>query len=58
MAEEPGLSAHVPAVSDGGDRAWMTRPERGTVLGIKALLLFCRVFGRRGAGVILAIITF
>ncbi|MFZ6183416.1 lipid A biosynthesis acyltransferase [Nannocystis pusilla] len=41
-----------------GDRAWMTRPERGTVLGIKATLLFCRVFGRRGAGVLLAVITF
>jgi predicted LPLAT superfamily acyltransferase len=59
MAEEAGVKGHVPAVrDDGGDRAWMTRPERGTVLGIRATLLFCRVFGRRGAGALLAVITF
>ena len=57
-AGERGASG-VPAVpASEGDRAWMTRPERGTVLGIQATLLFCRVFGRRGAGALLAVITF
>lgn len=59
MSQEAGSKEHVPAVRpDEGDRAWMTRPERGTVLGIRALLLFVRVFGRRGAGVLLAVIAF
>ncbi|MBA3550543.1 MAG: lipid A biosynthesis acyltransferase [Nannocystis sp.] len=40
------------------DAAWMRRPEKGTVLGIKALLLFCRVFGRRGGIVLLRVIVF
>lgn len=42
----------------GDDRAWMQRPEKGTVFGIKMLLLVCRVFGRRGAGVLLRVIVF
>lgn len=55
MAEETGIEK---APQGEGDRAWMTRPERGTVLGIKALMLFVRVFGRRGAGVLLRVIVF
>jgi predicted LPLAT superfamily acyltransferase len=55
MAEETGLEK---APQGEGDRAWMTRPERGTVLGIKALMLFVRVFGRGGAGVLLRVIVF
>ena len=45
-------------MTEGTDRAWMTRPEKGTVLGVRALLLFVRVFGRRGAGALLAVIVF
>lgn len=56
MAEESG--SLVKAEAGDGDRAWMTRPERGTVLGIKALMLFVRVFGRRGAGLLLRVIVF
>ncbi len=40
------------------DRAWMQRREKGTVLGIRMLLAFVRVFGRRGAGVMLRVIVF
>lgn len=53
-----GGESQAAVVAGAGDRAWMTRPERGTVLGIRATLLFCRVFGRRGAGALLAVITF
>lgn len=55
MAEETGIEK---APQGEGDRAWMTRPERGTVLGIRALMLFVRVFGRRGAGMLLRVIVF
>jgi len=41
-----------------GDAEWMRRPEKGTVFGIKALLLFCRIFGRRGGIVLLRVIVF
>lgn len=41
-----------------GDAAWMHRPEKGTVLGIRALLLFCRIFGRRGGVALLRVIVF
>lgn len=40
------------------DRAWMVRREKGTVLGVRAVLLVCRVFGRRGAGLLLRVIVF
>lgn len=64
MSEQAALEKHVPgdmSSSTGDhddDRAWMTRPERGTVLGVRALLLFCRLFGRRGAGLLLRVIVF
>lgn len=60
MAEQTGPEgqAAAPRPTGEGDRAWMSRPERGTVLGIKALLLFVRVFGRRGAGALLRVIVF
>lgn len=56
MSEKSG--SMVARSAGEGDRAWMTRPERGTVLGVRALLLFVRVFGRRGAGALLAVIVF
>ncbi|MBK7829399.1 hypothetical protein [Nannocystis sp.] len=40
------------------DRAWMVRREKGTVLGVRAVLVVCRVFGRRGAGLLLRVIVF
>lgn len=46
------------AKASAGDAEWMHRPEKGTVLGIKALLLFCRIFGRRGGIVLLRVIVF
>lgn len=58
MAKETGTKEQPREAEAEGDRAWMTRPERGTVLGIRAVLLFCRVFGRRGAGVLLWVIAF
>jgi predicted LPLAT superfamily acyltransferase len=41
-----------------GDRAWLQRREKGTVLGIRMILLTVRVFGRRGAHVLLRVIVF
>jgi predicted LPLAT superfamily acyltransferase len=40
------------------DEAWLRRREKGTVLGARALVLFARIFGRRGAGVVLRVVAF
>ena len=40
------------------DRAWMQRREKGTVLGVRLVLLCCRLFGRRGALLLLRVIVF
>ena len=53
----PTTTARGAAGAD-ADAEWMRRPEKGTVLGIKALLLFCRIFGRRGGIVLLRVIVF
>ena len=37
---------------------WRKIPEAGTVFGIRALVLFARIFGRRIAGWFLYIIAF
>ncbi len=42
----------------GDDRAWMQRREKGTVLGVRMVLLCCRLFGRRGALLLLRVIVF
>jgi predicted LPLAT superfamily acyltransferase len=47
-----------PAARDAADAAWLRRREKGTVLGVRMLLLVARVFGRRGAGVLLRVIAF
>jgi predicted LPLAT superfamily acyltransferase len=55
--KEPTSGA--PSTTRGAaDAEWMRRREKGTVLGIKALLLFCRIFGRRGGIVLLRVIVF
>lgn len=38
--------------------AWLARRERGSRTGIRALLLFTRVFGRRGGRLLLRVIVF
>ena len=40
------------------DEAWLRRREKGTVIGARALVLVARLFGRRGAGVLLRVIAF
>jgi predicted LPLAT superfamily acyltransferase len=40
------------------DAEWLARPERGTELGIKLLILTMRVLGRGGVRVVLAVVAF
>lgn len=46
----------APGTAD--DRAWMQRREKGTVLGIRLVLLTCKLFGRGGAKLLLRVIVF
>ncbi|MCB9703182.1 MAG: lipid A biosynthesis acyltransferase [Myxococcales bacterium] len=48
--------AELPAPR--GDRAWMERRERGTAAGIRFILVFSRIFGRRGARLFLRVLIF
>ena len=48
QAAEPGAD----------DQAWMRRREKGTIFGVRMLLLFCRIFGRRGGTLLLRVIVF
>jgi predicted LPLAT superfamily acyltransferase len=52
---EPG------AAEEGGsspERAWMERRERGSAAGIRFILIFTRIFGRRGARLFLRVLIF
>ncbi|MCA9718423.1 MAG: lipid A biosynthesis acyltransferase [Myxococcales bacterium] len=54
----PLTRAAAAAPAEAGDQAWMTTPEKGTVLGARLVVWTCRVLGRRGAGVLLRVIAF
>ncbi|WP_181197451.1 LpxL/LpxP family acyltransferase [Enhygromyxa salina] len=59
MAELPQASpreASAPAIPDEEGEAWLARRERGSRLGIRALLVVTRVLGRRGARALLRLI--
>ncbi len=47
-----------PQTKEKADEVWLRRQEKGTVFGARALVFVTRVFGRRGAGVILRIVAF
>lgn len=52
------MIARQPLASASSSGQWLTLPERGTVLGLRMLLLALRLFGRRGARFVLAIVAF
>ncbi len=59
MRETPGAEANLSArTADDDDRAWMQRREKGTVLGIRLVLWTVKLFGRRGAHLLLRVIVF
>ncbi len=52
------MLAHQPLASASSPGQWLTLPERGTVFGLRMLLLALRLFGRPGARFMLAIVAF